>query len=154
MGPKDIAQLLVAFFALVVATGTAQVAINTFRFNARTKRAEFLLALHKAFFVDEGYKRVRDVLDGDTEADHNERLRFVTTEPSEFTDFLNFFELVIYMSVTKVLKRGQVEALLGYYLDSLSSRPELKAYILRADRGFENLAEYIRLRDIQRNRSN
>ena len=54
-GMKDAATLLVA---IVVAS----IALVTYRRNAKTKRAEFLTSLHKSFFVEETYKRTREVL--------------------------------------------------------------------------------------------
>lgn len=150
MDTKDVIQTCVAFGALFVAAGSARVAIRTLKFNARTKSAEFLLTLHKAFFVEDQYKIVREKLDSDSPEDLAAQREYVTTEPAAFTDFLNFFELITFLSFTKTLKKKQVEALLGYYLDILWSKQHLREYIIEGNHGFEHLARFLKERDSRR----
>ncbi len=107
MDTKDIVQSLLGAAALIVAAASARLAIKTLKFNARTKSAEFLLTLHKAFFVEDTYKTVRQTIDDNTEASKTEVARYLREQPPEFTDFLNFFELMTYLSFQRTLKRSQ-----------------------------------------------
>ena len=79
---------------LVIAIAGATVALNTYRRNATTKRAEFLTSLHKSFFVEKTYKRIREILDDDSPAGAAARETMVAEQSAAFTDFLNFFELI------------------------------------------------------------
>jgi hypothetical protein len=125
--------------SLVLATGGAFVALLTYWKNANTRRAEFLWNLHKFFFVDETYKTVRRVFDDTSEQAATKRHEFVNAEPEEFTDFLNFFELVAYLNERKNLSRRDVKALLGYYLTLLERYPYIREYIRDPKNGFEQL---------------
>jgi len=130
---------IIAALAVVVGALSAYFALKTFHHNTRTKAAEFLSNLHKSFFVDETYKKVRSVLDDDSEGAEITLSNFIKEEPPEFTDFLNFFELVAYMGSEKTLSKKDVEALLGYYLQTLSDKPLLRKYIQDKKNGFEHL---------------
>jgi len=130
---------IIAALAVVVGALSAYFALKTFHHNTRTKAAEFLSNLHKSFFVDETYKKVRSVLDDDSEGAEITLSKFIKEEPPEFTDFLNFFELVAYMGSEKTLSKKDVEALLGYYLQTLSDKPLLRKYIQDKKNGFEHL---------------
>ena len=123
----------------VVAAVSAVFAIRTYRQTYKTKRAEFLLQLHKSFFVDPTYKDMRDLLD-ESGDDASVRLHdAISDESSELTDFLNLFELIAYFENRGTLRREDIEALLGYYLDLMGKRPELLRYVGKDDRSFENL---------------
>lgn len=127
--------------ALVVATASAVIGLYTYWRNSRTKAAEFLFALHQSFFVDATYKRVRDTLDNKNGSAAHKVHRYIDEQPAEFTDFLNFFELVAYMESCKNLSRGDVKALLGYYLQLFLDDHDLYAYISDIkSNGFEHLA--------------
>jgi hypothetical protein len=126
---KDIATLLVGGLAALIAA-------FSYRRNSRTRRAEFLCQLHRSFFEDETYKSVRKALDTEEE---EAIAAFVVTESEDFTDFLNFFELVAYLQRQNNLSLEDVEALLGYYLALLRERPALRGYIRTRTHGFEEL---------------
>ncbi len=131
---KDSATLLLAFFIGLFS-------LLTFKKNARTRKAEFILELHTAFFVDENkkYRDVRRKLDSEGIEADKERASLVAEEPEEFTDFLNFFELVSYLYKQKHLSLADVEALLGYYLLKLAHNREIRTYIQDKSKGFEQL---------------
>ena len=56
------AAVAIAAVSAMIAAISAIFAVQTYRRNANTKRAEFLLQLHKAFFVDPTYKSMRTSL--------------------------------------------------------------------------------------------
>ena len=84
---------------LLLAGVSAFMAIGTYRLSTRTKAAEFLLSLHGDYFADAKYKSVREVLDADSPSSSNSIATFIAEEGDDFTSFLNFFELVTYLSL-------------------------------------------------------
>jgi hypothetical protein len=130
---KDLASLVIA--ALGVGFG-----LQTYRINAATRRAEFLVDLHRNFFIEDTYKPIRQVLDSESEQAIQKLVRFIQEEPENFIEFLNFFELVAYLCKCKNLAFEDVEALLGYYLRLLIRRKNVREYIRDKTRnGFEHL---------------
>jgi hypothetical protein len=140
-------QVKVQAVGVIIATVSAVLALRTFRHGARTKAAEFLSRLHQQFFVEKTYKKIRGILDDDSRSAADALHRLVTEETADFTDFLNFFELVAYMGHCHTLSRGDVEALLGYYLQILTDKPELRQYIHNKKKGFEYLDELLTRRE-------
>jgi hypothetical protein len=65
--------------------------------------------------------------------------RLVTSESAEFTDYLNFFEFVVYLRASKQIRAADIDAMFSYYLACLSRHPTLKTYIKK--KGFEYLAK-------------
>ncbi len=130
---KDSATLLLG---LVVAIA----GLRTYAKNARTRRIEFLVELHKAFFVEPTYKRVRQILDDDGSAGVASREQLVVQEPEDFIEFLNLFELVAYLEKCRNLSLDDVTALFGYYLELLLRDKHVHAYVGNPQKGFEHLA--------------
>ncbi len=127
--------------ALTLLIGAVAAAFGLYNYikNVQTKRAEFIYKLHTDFFVSQTYKEVRSILDSDDESSGEERERYIAEEPEEFTDFLNFFELVAYLQKRGDLSTKDVEALLGYYLSLLSDHKPIRRYIGNQANGFEEL---------------
>jgi len=135
--------------AVVVAAISTGFALVTYRKNARTKAAEFLLTLHKAFFVDPTYQTMKTLLDCDGAEEEAKLKVAVDDETGEFTDFLNFFELVAYMDSIETLTRDDTEALLGYYLNRLREKAPVWSYIRKTSHGFEHLRRLLTERETQ-----
>ena len=114
-------------------------AVSGYLKNASTRRAEFLCDLHRAFFEGQTYKAVRRNLDDDSENADAKLRQLTRDQPEEFTDFLNFFELVAWLERQGNLSSGDVHALLGYYLDLLNRHEPIRAYIRNPSNGFEEL---------------
>ena len=68
----------------------------------------------------------------------------MTDEPSEFTDYLNFFEFVAVLEKSGQLKSNEIEDLFHYYLDCLEKSPKIREYL--AAKGYEHLGEFLRAR--------
>ena len=124
---------------IIVALVSAIVALSVYWKNAITRRVEFLYDLHTSFFVNETYKAVRKVLDDSSEKAAARRAAFVRDEPEQFTDFLNFFELVAYLEQRRNLSLKDVEALLGYYLTLFEQHSDVRSYVRNPKNGFEQL---------------
>jgi hypothetical protein len=72
------------------------------------------------------------VLDDTSEKAATKRATFVRDEPEQFTDFLNFFELVAYLKRRRNLSIKDVEALLGYYLTLFETHSDVREYIRKS----------------------
>lgn len=115
--------------------------------NGRVNRARFLLDLHRDFFVGSAYMEMRKCLD--TPADSECVRKAVDDQEEEFTNFLNFFELVAYYQRHKLLTRRDVDALLGYYLDRLDRHLTVVKYVRDERTSFEHLAWLLEKRRAQ-----
>jgi len=133
----------IAAISAAIATVSATLAIKTYRKNARTKEAEFISQLHRSFFVDTTYKKIRDTLDEDKEPTAAKIDRLVSVESGEFTDFLNFFELAAYFESCGTLSTEAVEAMLGYYLNLLDENRSLREYVKNPRKSFGYLDGYL-----------
>lgn len=144
--------LAVQAAALLVTAASAAFGLYTYWRSTRTKAAEFLSALHRAFFVEQTYRPVREILDDDSETAAGGIAHLVTDQPADFTDFLNFFELVAYMGKCGTLSEGDVEALLGYYLQILTDKPQLRGYVHNKKNNFEHLDKLLTRREARHKR--
>lgn len=111
--------------------------------NAGLERAKWLERLYDRFYCDEGLKKVRDLIDDDDKASRAMVSKMVTDQPSEFTDYLNFFEFVAILAARDQLHEDEVRDLFCYYLKSLRENPEIDAYINDETNGFEKLKSLI-----------
>ncbi len=97
-----------------------------------------MLQLYEKFYEDHRFKRVRDILDCAPGSDFQLR-ELVQKEEAEFTDYLNFFEFVSYLTRSGQLDDNDVEALFGYYTNCLNNQESVCSYISDTSRGFEYL---------------
>jgi hypothetical protein len=128
----------------VAALGTLIVGMSAFwiyRRNSRLERARWAAELYKEFYQKVELKSVRDKLDCSTDADEVNQL--VISETTEFTDYLNFFEYVLFLMNSKQLKRSEIEILFGYYLKCLQRHASVRNYIADPRSGYEGLAKLI-----------
>ncbi len=116
-------------------------AIRTYVRNSRRDRARWTIQLFEKFYEVRRYRKVRDLLDGVAEAP--EIRAFVDREPSEFTDYLNFFELVIFLVHTGQLEESDVLGIFQYYLGCLQRHTPVMAYLNNKGKGFERLSEFL-----------
>jgi hypothetical protein len=138
--------IYIKIFMAIVAVSSAVIGLYTFWRSTRTKAAEFLSDLHRAFFVETTYKEVREILDDESESAQAKMAVLVEKEHADFTDFLNFFELVAYMGEVGTLSPKDVEALLGYYLDILNKKSLLHDYVRIEKNSFQHLDMLLRER--------
>ncbi len=114
-----------------------------YRANSRLERARWLASLYEKFYEKDHLKGVRQILDS-ADRDVSEINKLVTDEPSEFTDYLNFFEFVAVLQKSGQLKSNEIEGLFHYYLDCLEKSPKIREYL--AAKGYEHLDEFVRAR--------
>jgi hypothetical protein len=110
-------------------------ALWIYRRNSRLERARWATTLFEKFYETERYKEVRKSLD--TDADSAQVSELVIKEDDKFTDYLNFFEFVAFLEESKQLRKQEVEALFGYFLDCLQRHSRVKTYINDPVNGYE-----------------
>ncbi len=96
--------------------------------------------LYEKFYERPELKAARDVLDGD---DKQRISEMVENESREFTDYLNFFEFLAYLSESKQITEKEMLALFDYYLRNLRQNPQVLKYINVPAKGFERLAKVL-----------
>ncbi|HEV7239103.1 MAG TPA: hypothetical protein VGQ36_07670 [Thermoanaerobaculia bacterium] len=100
--------------------GASVVALVTYWRNVRTKRAEWLSALHAKFFESTNYKSMRHIID--YEPTEFATLRQCIVEGGSdqlvesFVDYLNFFEFIASLWKLKQLSIDEVAMMFDYYL--------------------------------------
>ncbi len=118
----------------VVSSIAAIWALYTYRRSARTRRAEWLLALFKGFFEHEQHKRMRNLLDVKPDQDYAALCACITNDRfspdiDALDEYLNFFDFIAQLEQLRQLKLGEIDKLFHYYLDNLASQPILREYI-------------------------
>ena len=135
---KAIAELV----SFVVGAIAAVIAVMTYRNNAKRERAKWAVQLYEKFYEEDRYKKMRDKLDGTQNAEEIEAL--VEEEPAEFTDYLNFFELVTFLAKTRQLSESDVLSLFHYYLRLLKGQKAVMKYLNNQKNGFEQLSGFLK----------
>ena len=100
-------------------------AVLVYRGNARRERARWAETLYSRFYVEPHLKTVRDLLDCSPDDPKVEDL--VKKDSPDWTDYLNFFEFVQYLQVSKQLseKRASAIWLLPGLLEEAPCRTEV-----------------------------
>jgi hypothetical protein len=111
-----------------------------YRRSKQLERTKWMLQLYEKFYEEPRFKRMRDILDCGTQ-DNAQVTQVVDEEGPEFTDYLNFFEFVSYLTRRGELDDEDVEALFGYYMDCLNNQDPVRQYIGDASKGFEELSK-------------
>ncbi len=129
----------------VVAIFAAIVALQTYLANSRRERAKWAVQLFEKFYESDHYKEVREKLD--STADQPPVKELVKQEGAEFTDYMNFFELVAYLAATKQLSSSDVMTLFEYYLRTMKRHRSVMDYLNRREKGFERLSTLLNSTD-------
>lgn len=121
----------------------AVAALWTYRSNSRRERAKWAVQLYDKFYETDHYKPIREKLDcaPDAAADV---VQLVTQESAEFTDYLNFFEMVSYLAKSRQLSKDDVLSLFQYYLQCLKRHDSVINYLENKDKGFEQLSGFLK----------
>ncbi|MGC1373545.1 MAG: hypothetical protein WA824_15525 [Candidatus Sulfotelmatobacter sp.] len=112
-------------------------AVLVYRSNARRERARWAEVLYTRFFEKSELKDVREILD--SKAGNAVVAELCSDETPKFTDYLNFFELVVYLEDSHQLKKEDVDALFNYYPSCLKRHNCVVEYINNDSKGFERL---------------
>jgi len=138
---KTVIEIVYHVVAIIAALG----ALWVYRRNSRLERTRWASNLYEKFYEKGEYKKIRDALDVPANSDSVNSL--VIEEKAEFTDYLNFFELVAYLKKSTQLRDEDVEALFDYYLKCLNRHERVRRYIDNPENGYENLSMLLKKGD-------
>jgi hypothetical protein len=116
-------------------------AVLTYRTNSQREHAKWAVQLYEKFYEKLDYKRLRGELDCDANTSSVQEL--VRAEDQEFTDYLNFFEMVTGLAKTKQLLRDDILRLFEYYLQCLKRHETVMRYINDPAKGYETLRAFL-----------
>lgn len=116
---------------------------------ARAEKARWMSELFHGFYEDRTYRAIRQRIDYGDISDILNLTRRAEGSFSQqerdlldnFTDYLNFFEYMMYLVERQQLDSSDIEAMFDYYLRSLAQRGELSAYA--KNNGFERLSRML-----------
>ncbi len=119
----------------------AIIALITYKQNSGRERAKWAVQLYEKFYEGVDYKRIRDALD--CEANAKDVKDLVVEEGSEFTDYLNFFEMVTGLAENGQLSKADVLRLFQYYLQCLKRHDDVMRYLNDGSKGYETLRRFL-----------
>ncbi|HEX8844263.1 MAG TPA: hypothetical protein VF791_06450 [Pyrinomonadaceae bacterium] len=141
---KDIAET----FSYILTAIAAIIAAIVYRRNSRLERARWASNLYEKFYEGDRYKKIRDLLDVNCKPTEGCQACGLANESHplnmEFSDYLNFFELISFLEKSKQVKSQDVEDLFCYYLNCLEKHQLIRDYI--KDRGYEQLYRFLKRR--------
>jgi len=138
---RDAAQTI----SYVVGVVVAVFAVWNYYENSQRERAKWAVQLYEKFFEDNRYKDMREKFDCDPNSVEVQSI--VQNESTDFTDYLNFFELVCFLLRTKQLRRTDILDLFHYYLACLLRHERVADYI--STHGFEQLERFLKEQNLQ-----
>lgn len=135
----------------VAAIVTGVLAIREYRSRNQAEKVKWLFELFEKFYERDTYKAIRKRIDYDNLDDIREAARQESQGEArlsdtqkvlldQFTDHLNFFEMIAYLQQEEQLTRDDIKAMFQYYLTRLlqvDQSSEIRGYI--KEQGFENL---------------
>ena len=121
----------------------------------KTERMRWLEDFYERFYENTRFRVIRQLIDFDDfarilsliERDKSPEASFDQTERDlfdDFTDYLNFFEMLAYLRKKEQILKEEMESMFGYYLRSLkrvTGAHELLEYLQRAK--FTNLHDFL-----------
>lgn len=128
---------------------TGFLAVREYGARTNAEKARWLYQLYEKFFENNSYKHVRRKLDYDHVEEIEGLIQMVGQNKSlssdqeahfdEFTDYLNFFEMIGLLKKLGQLTSADIRATFDYYLRLLTNKrnPQIRQYLVRE--GFENL---------------
>lgn len=114
---------------------------RTYRDNSLREHAKWAVQLYEKFYEEQNYKGIRERLDSTANIDIVQAI--VLEQDPDFTDYLNFFEMVTGLAKTKQLSRDDVLRLFQYYLQCLKRHDAVMSYINDPDNGYETLRAFL-----------
>ena len=117
-------------------------AVWTYRQSLKLQRAKWVEGLYEKFYEHTELKKVRDLLDSD---DQGQIRSMVSNEEPAFTDYLNFFEFLGYLSESEQIKTEEILGLFDYYLRNLKQNKPVADYIADPKKGFEKLQKLLKM---------
>jgi hypothetical protein len=135
--------------SFLVALGVASFGVFQYWRSVNVRRSEWIYKFYSEFYVEPIHKTVRDKLDSDDGKRDIERVirnvKNLTNEDRQlrnsFSDYLNFFEFLLYLKKIHVISGHDIEDMFGYYLDVLAKSNDIKEFV--EDYGYGLLSNYL-----------
>jgi hypothetical protein len=152
LGAEDLSGwVLVGLMAIYAAVQ----GVKEYRGRTRTERMRWLEEFYERFYENKRFRVIRQLIDFDDfagirsllERDKVSEASFDQLERDlfdDFTDYLNFFEMLVYLGNRGQILEEELESMFGYYLRSLTlvaGAEELLEYLGRAK--FRNLRVFL-----------
>ncbi|MGB7846548.1 MAG: hypothetical protein WBL63_13100 [Candidatus Acidiferrum sp.] len=129
--------------------------VKEYRNRTRTERMRWLEGFYERFYENTRFRVIRQLIDFDDfhaillliEREKLSEASFDQLERNlfdDFTDYLNFFEMLLYLRNKGQILEEELESMFGYYLRSLklvTGAEEVLEYLQRAK--FRNLHEFL-----------
>jgi len=130
-------------------------AVFVYRRNSNLERVKWISNLYEKFYEKDDLKVVREILDCQcTENKQSKEEKKVASivdgETKEFTDYLNFFEMIAFLKKNNQTTIEQINDLFGYYLQCIEKHKNVLEYIEDETKGYELLRGM--LKEIDSNR--
>jgi predicted negative regulator of RcsB-dependent stress response len=135
----DVENLIQVVFYLISIFGVI-VALWTYRSNQQLERTKWVSALYDKFYEKPDLKGIRQALDCDANA--SDVAELVARANSNFTDYLNFFEHVVYLVKRRQISKADANAYFEYYFSCLQRHAVVRDYVKNKTHGYELLAEW------------
>lgn len=143
-------ELIAGLIGFIGMLGAAGWALFTYSQSVKLQRARWVKELYEKFYERGDLKVIRDLLDSGNSKQISE---LVGTEPASFTDYLNFFEFLAFLSETKQIEDKEILGLFEYYLRILRKNSEVSEYISDPTKGFEKLHKLLDRLPLSENRA-
>ena len=121
-------------------------AVYVYRRNSKLERVKWIANLYEKFYEKDDLKVIREILDCQVSEDGQSKQEkkvalIVEEETKDFTDYLNFFELIAFLKKNKQLTIEQISDLFGYYLECFERHKIVREYLV--PHGYELLDEML-----------
>jgi len=142
---------VIAITGLIIAMLTAFLGLRQYSDSLKLSRGKWLYKFYREFYLEPRLNKIREKIDSKSGIQEVEELLAKDELNrsgeenqlfSEFTDFLNFFEFMLYLTKNNSIKEADVEDMFNYYLTLLGSSVPIKSYL--PEDGYELLSTYLR----------
>ena len=134
---------------LVAGIIVAAIGVNGYRNSVKIRRSEWLYKLYNQFYVEPNLKEIRQMIDSEKgicmikeliAKDEKSLDQKELDRLDQFTDYCNFFEFMMVLKKSGVLKPEDVKDMFRYYLDLFPSNV-IEKYLMK--NGFKLLSKYL-----------
>jgi hypothetical protein len=130
--------LLLLFFTALV--GIA--AYLQFKKNTEIKRAEFLMKLYKNFYESKHLEKISEWVDSEENKTQENFDKMLKDRETEFTDFLNFFQLIVILKNMGQLEEKEIKQMFHYYLKLIKNNEFIMIYLSKYY--YNELSDYLK----------
>lgn len=148
--PLDEASII-GLAGVIVAAGVGGFGGIQYLKSLRERRSQWIHRLYNDFYVKSHLKAARDKLDSDVGKQGIERIIGLKNDSAlsqqelnllySFTDYLNFFQFILYLKKISMIKDSDIADMFSYYVGLLRNSLAIKAYL--KDYNYDILYDYL-----------